>query len=248
MHTPVPFPDPATLNDIAIRSFETATKRAAEENDALGIPTPVGVEDHDFVLYLKPGERQEYVGTRVRTSHPSPDDVPDDFCTAPWIWIVAGPNGAGKTTFTREFLNNLGQGVLLSLNADDRTRELLPRYPDASLPEVNLMAARQIDAEVTECIRSGRSFLVETVLSTGKYRDDLLEAKSRGFRYGFVYISIEPADLSPARVRVRVLKGGHDVDPKKAVDRWHRSHEQSIWFAEQRPDVFMFFDNSSRVL
>ena len=161
---------------------------------------------------------------------------------------IIGPNGAGKTTFTREFLKNLGNVDLVSFNADDRTVELRPKFPKKSLPEINLMAAQQIDAEVEECIRSGKSFLVETVLSSGKYRDDLLEAKARGFKFGFIYISIEPAELSPARVKLRVMKGGHDVDQKKAIERWHKSHEQSLWFAAQSPDSFMFFDNTSRVL
>ncbi|MFA5384942.1 MAG: hypothetical protein WC364_09825 [Eubacteriales bacterium] len=62
---------------------------------------------------------------------------------------MAGPNGAGKSSFTSEFLNELGQTGLVMLNADERTIELLPQYPDKTLPEVNLMSARQIDAEVS---------------------------------------------------------------------------------------------------
>ena len=160
-----------------------------------------------------------------------------------WMWIVGGPNGAGKTSFRREFLDNLGQNDLVNLNADDRTQELLPRFPDRTLPEVNLMAARQIDAEVAACIRSNRSFLVETVLSSNKYRDDVLEARSRGFRIGLVYISLHPPELSPARVSVRVQKGGHDVDPEKAIKRHRSSHEQAVWFA-RLADTIIAFDNS----
>jgi len=242
-----PFPDPATLNQIAIRSFETATKRAGEENDALGLPTPAGVEGFECVLYLKPGERQEYVGKRVRITPSPPRKITEEEQTGPWMWIVAGPNGAGKTTFTREFLNNLGNIDIISFNADDRTQELRPKFPEKSTSEINLIAAQQVDLEIAECIRAGRTFLVETVLSSDKYQDDLLEAKTRGFRFGFIYISIEPAGLSPARVQLRVKKGGHDVDHDKAISRWHRSHEQSLWFVKYA-DSFMFFDNSSRVL
>ena len=115
------------------------------------------------------------------------------------------------------------------------------------LGQARQCAAQQIDAEVEECIRSGKTFLVETVLSSDKYRDDLLEAKVKGFNFGFIYISIEPAELSPARVQLRVRKGGHDVEHDKAISRWHRSHEQSLWFGKYA-DAFMFFDNSSRVL
>jgi len=44
---------------------------------------------------------------------------------------------------------SLGQTGLIKLNADERTIKLLPQYPDKTLPDVNLMSARQIDAKVT---------------------------------------------------------------------------------------------------
>ena len=162
-----------------------------------------------------------------------------------WMWMVAGPNGAGKTTFTREFVSSLAQETLVALNADERTRELRPRFPGTPLDEINLMAAQQIDAEVRDCIRSDRSFLIETVLSSDKYRDDLLEAKTRGFFIGLVYVSLDPAELSPARVHLRVQKGGHDVPVEKAMKRYLKSHEQAVWFATNA-DAFIAFDNSSR--
>jgi predicted ABC-type ATPase len=82
------------------------------------------------------------------------------------------------------------------------------------------------------------------VLSSGKYRDDVLNAKTRGFRIGLVYISLYPPDLSPLRVSERVAKGGHDVDPAVAIARHHRSHDELSWFAPQA-DLLMIFDNSA---
>lgn len=224
---------------LTIRSFEDATQSAAAENDCLGIPSPVGVEGQ--VIWVPPTSHSE------KTFDPVLDEVPPSRGppVTPWMWIVGGPNGAGKTTFTREFLRCLGHPDLLSLNADDRTQQLLRHSPGIPLDEVNLQAAREIDAEVLAAIRSGRSFLVETVLSSDKYRDDLLEAKTRGFRIGLFYVSVNPAALSPARVSVRVRKGGHDVDVKKALARHARSHLQAAWFA-QYADTFIAYDNSSR--
>ena len=235
--------DDTALLPLVIRSFETATKRAFEENEALGIPTPVGEDGK--VHYILNG-RQENLEMSAQVKISKSEKKPGCECLK-WLWIIAGPNGAGKTTFTKEFLANLGKKDLIALNADDRTQKLRPKYPDKSLPEINLMAARQIDAEVADCIREGKSFLVETVLSTDKYRDDLLEAKARGFQFAFIYITIKPPELSPARIKVRVRKGGHDVDYDKAIQRWHKSHEQSLWFGEHA-DMFLLFDNSGRVL
>ena len=160
---------------------------------------------------------------------------------AKWMWIIAGPNGAGKSTFTNDLLANAPD--LLKLNADERTAAL--RAADANAPQrdLNLQAAREIDAEVVDCIAKGGSFLVETVLSSDKYRDDVLEAKRQGFKVALVYVSLHPPELSPDRVATRVTKGGHNVDRQTAIDRHARSHVQLAWFAA-KADVLAVYDNS----
>ena len=160
---------------------------------------------------------------------------------AKWMWIIAGPNGAGKSTFTNDLLANAPD--LLKLNADERTATLRAAYPNAPLRDLNLQAAREIDAEVVDCIAKGHSFLIETVLSSDKYRDDVLEAKRQGFKVSLVYVSLHPPELSPDRVATRVTKGGHNVDRQTAIDRHARSHVQLAWFAA-KADVLAVFDNS----
>jgi predicted ABC-type ATPase len=161
---------------------------------------------------------------------------------AKWMWIIAGPNGAGKSTFTSKILEAHGHG-LVKLNADERTLALRAAEPDAPLDLLNLRAAQEIDAEVADNIANGRSFLVETVLSSDKYRDDVEAAKAAGFKIGLIYVTLHPPELSPARVGIRVTKGGHAVAYDTAIKRYHRSHEQLQWFAQQA-DTLMVFDNS----
>lgn len=160
------------------------------------------------------------------------------------MWIVAGPNGAGKTTFAGKFLAKLGFKSLKALNADVRTLELRKRFPDRPLKEINLQAAIETDKEVEDEIRGGRSFLVETVLSSPKYRDDVLTAKSSGYKLGLIYISLYPPDLAPLRISERTAKGGHDVETSKAIERYHRSHSELQWFAPQADSLYVL-DNSS---
>jgi len=162
-----------------------------------------------------------------------------------WMWIIAGPNGAGKSSFKGPFLERIGQTDIIQLNADEVTASL--RANDATTPQdaLNLAAARWIDAKVEELVQARTSFLVETVLSSGKYRDDLEVARAAGFKLGMVYVLLYPAELSPARVSERALKGGHTVDPGKAVERYHRSHAELAWFAP-KVDTLMVFDNSAR--
>lgn len=162
---------------------------------------------------------------------------------ASWMWIIAGPNGAGKSTFANQFLHDLGHGNLVKLNADERLLAIAPQFPDETRDALNLRAAIAVDKDVADMITAGRSFVVETVLSSDKYRDDVLAAKAAGFKVGFIYVSLYPPELSPQRVSERVAKGGHHVETKTAIDRHRRSHEQLKWFAPQA-DILMVFDNS----
>jgi predicted ABC-type ATPase len=162
---------------------------------------------------------------------------------AKWMWIVAGPNGAGKSTFTDSLLANQTGRKLLKLNADERTLALRKQHPATALTDLNLRAAREIDAEVAASIDSGRSFLVETVLSTDKYRIAVRKAKAKRFKIGSLYVSLHPPELSPERVAVRVKKGGHAVDRTKAIERHARSHGQLRWFAA-KADILAVYDNS----
>src|ERR1700755_1386951 len=115
---------------------------------------------------------------------------------APLMWIIAGPNGAGKSSFAGKYLDDLvaafpadfGPGGLTKLNADERTVALRREFPDAAHAMLNLRAARETDAEVTAMIAADRSFSIETVLSTPKYRGDVLTAKNRGFHIGLIYV------------------------------------------------------------
>jgi predicted ABC-type ATPase len=160
------------------------------------------------------------------------------------MWIVAGPNGAGKSTFTEEFLReNILPPDLLKLNADDVTAGY--RKTDQTTPqdELNLRAARVVDQKVTDLILAGTSFLVETVLSSGKYRASVSLAQQREFQLNLVYVSVFPPELSPKRVTERVQKGGHAVAWDKAIERYHRSHQELLWFAGQANRV-LIFDNS----
>ncbi len=157
--------------------------------------------------------------------------------------IIAGPNGAGKSSITDEVVD-MFDSALVKLNADEQTLELQKKYPDKPLPEVNLFAAQHIDAEVERHIEEGKSFYVETVLSSPKYRDDVLKAKERGFAFSLVYVSLHPPELSPERVKIRAQKGGHDVEWNKALARYDRSHAQLEWFMAQA-DTCLVLDNSA---
>lgn len=166
-----------------------------------------------------------------------------------WLWIVAGPNGSGKSTHTARLIakfqaSNPAESEIIKLNADERTADLKKQCPERSEEELNLQAAQETDAALEKHIVSGtRAILVETVLSSIKYQDDVLEAKARGYKVGLIYVSVHPPEVILDRIQTRVARGGHNVDPQKALDRYKRSHRNFVWFA-QHADTLFVFDNS----
>ncbi len=161
-----------------------------------------------------------------------------------WMWIIAGPNGAGKSSVASVILSKQRIPTLTKLNADEVNAELRKLYPHLPPNRLNLRAAQLIDSMVSDCIEDGLNFIVETILSTDKYRKAVTDAKAKGFKFGLIYVSLWPPDLSPDRIKIRVAKGGHDVERTKALERYHRSHKQLTWFAAQA-DRMVVLDNST---
>ncbi len=167
----------------------------------------------------------------------------------PVLVIVAGPNGAGKTTIAhlgpggilREFFGNQ---PVLRLNADDLARRLEAAGARPS-DETNLFAARETDAALARAIDERRSVVVETVLSSDKYRPLLNAARAASFIVVLVYVCLRSPTLSRQRVRQRVAKGGHGVPDDRIAPRWARSLDNLEWFG-LRADAVFVYDNSGR--
>jgi predicted ABC-type ATPase len=169
----------------------------------------------------------------------------------PELWIVAGPNGAGKTTLaSREPIASLIRSVRV-LNPDVRCLQLLheqglPGYagvPAETLQATFLKAAEEILAELREAVGKTEPVLVETVLSTAKYRPLVEEVRSKGGFFGLIYVGLNSPELAEQRVQWRARMGGHDVPADRIAARWQRSLENLPWFAA-RAQRLLVYDNS----
>jgi len=119
----------------------------------------------------------------------------------------------------------------LSLNPDDIARPLRALMPTASELEIVRHAQAESDGRVDQAILARRPFLVETVLSSDKFRTRVTEAQAGGFRFGLVFITLRTAALHVARIADRVIEGGHDVPTDRVLARRTRSHAAFGWFA-----------------
>ena len=127
----------------------------------------------------------------------------------PQLLVLAGPNGSGKTTVTSDI-----QTVGVYVNADDIK---------IAAGCTDLQAAEQATQARESLLRARADFTFETVLSTDRNLDLLRRAKTAGYQITAIFILTTDAAVNVARVRARVVTGGHDVPEDKIRSRYDRS-------------------------
>ena len=129
----------------------------------------------------------------------------------PVVLVIAGPNGSGKSTITALLQCN---GAYI--NADDLKKEYTLS---------DLEAAQKAEALRNKLVEKKVNFTFETVLSTERNLLLLRKAKETGYEVQCIYVLTCNADINIARVRGRVLEGGHDVPENKVRERFARALE-----------------------
>lgn len=160
----------------------------------------------------------------------------------PVFLIIGGPNGSGKSSAYADARAELDSRTLWIINPDllaARIRDVEHQAQDAA----NLLAVQRIEAWLEASILTHSSIGVETVLSTPKYRRLVDLAKGIGFAVWFLYVVLDDPERNVQRVRLRVLKGGHDVPRDRILERHARSLAQMPWFLEAADRAYLF-DNS----
>ncbi len=127
----------------------------------------------------------------------------------PEITVFAGPNGSGKSTIT-----SLLKPPYDYINADEIK---------AILKCSDLEAAERADERKRMHLQKREDFAFETVLSTERNLNLLRDAKQSGYFIKCYYILTANPLINAARVKLRVLGGGHDVPEEKIVKRYYRA-------------------------
>lgn len=126
------------------------------------------------------------------------------------------------------------------LDPDAIGKALQPTIPGTSA----VAAARHVLIAAQKHIHNRESFAVETTLSGQGYLRMMIDARARGFEVVLVYIGTENVELNLARIRDRVLTGGHDV-PETDVRRRYLRSFQNLASVFTRADHAILFDNST---
>lgn len=155
------------------------------------------------------------------------------------VYIIAGPNGSGKTTFARLFLPDY-VNCSNFVNADLIAQGLAPFDPRAAAIKAGKLVLQQIHEYAERKV----DFAFETTLSGKSYISLLTELKSRGYALHLFFLWLPSAELAIARIKERVLEGGHHVPAEDVRRRFVRGINNFFTAYESLFDSWMLFDNS----
>lgn len=132
---------------------------------------------------------------------------------SPKLFIIAGCNGAGKTTAAFTLLPQM-LGCRQFVNADEIARGLSPFDPDS----VAFAAGRIMLSRVSQLLRRGVTFAIETTLATRSYASLIQKAKATGYTVELFFVWLTSPLAAKLRVARRVAEGGHDI-PEHIIER-----------------------------
>ncbi len=160
--------------------------------------------------------------------------------SVPTITVLAGTNGAGKSSIGGA---QLEAAQAPFYNPDAETRELLAANPGMSLDEANATAWEIGRKRLDSAIENRTSFNFETTLGGATITRLLRKAHAKGLRVRVWYCGLRDAELHIARVRARVLRGGHDISETKIRERFDASRN-NLCSILASVDELVLYDNS----
>jgi predicted ABC-type ATPase len=133
------------------------------------------------------------------------------------ITVLAGTNGAGKSSVAGARLAQAGGDYF---NPDTAARRIRDANPAASLEESNAAAWHEGKRLLEASIANRTDFVFETTLGGNTITALLEKALAAGIKVHIFYVGLSTPELHIARVRARVLRGGHDIPEEKIRERF----------------------------
>lgn len=155
------------------------------------------------------------------------------------LYIIAGCNGAGKTTASFTILPEI-INCKEFVNADEIAKGLSPFQPE----KVAFEAGRIMLHRVNELLLHNESFAFETTLATRSYKTKIAEAKEKGCTVTLLFFWLQNVELAKERVQIRVLEGGHNIEPEVIERRYYKGIKNLFDIYLPIVDGAFIFDNS----
>ncbi|MBL1353156.1 MAG: zeta toxin family protein [Zetaproteobacteria bacterium] len=156
------------------------------------------------------------------------------------VIIIAGPNGAGKTTFAMEFLPYEASCPVF-VNADLIAAGMSPFQPRL----VAVAAARLMLQQIQIHVDKGESFAFETTLSGRGYLRSIKIWQTLGYTVKLFFLRLPSVQFAQARVKQRVLQGGHFVADEVIARRFQKGLNNFYTLYQPLVDEWSVYDTSN---
>lgn len=156
------------------------------------------------------------------------------------MYIVAGCNGAGKTTASFTILPEIMKCEEF-INADEIARGLSPFHPES----VPIEAGKLMISRITDLMKKGVTFAVETTLSTHSYVNLINKAHKAGYMVELIFLWLSSAEVAVSRVAKRVSEGGHNIPEDVIRRRYVAGIQNMIEVYSQIVDRWVLIDNNT---
>ena len=144
---------------------------------------------------------------------------------SPRIYVLAGVNGAGKSSVGGAMIRAAGGDYY---NPDEAARALIAANPGLEQVKANAAAWRQGKRLLERAVTERLDFAFETTLGGGTMTRILADAAAAGFEVRVFYVGLTSPERHLARIRHRVVAGGHDIPEADVRRRWRHSRMNLI--------------------
>jgi predicted ABC-type ATPase len=156
------------------------------------------------------------------------------------ITVLAGTNGAGKSSVAGARLARASGDYF---NPDTAAKRIRDDNPVISQDEANAAAWQESKRLLESAIAHRKDFVFETTLGGNTIAALLEKALAAGIEVHIFYVGLRSPELHIARVRARVLRGGHDIPENKIRERYDRSRLNLIRLLPHLTELLVY-DNS----
>ena len=157
------------------------------------------------------------------------------------FYLFAGVNGAGKSTlYNSEKLDNDIKNSI-RINTDEIVKKIGIWKNNSD----QIRAAKIAINLRNECFQYDKSFNEETTLTGKTILKTINKAKELGYELQLFYVGVNNPDIAKERIKIRVEKGGHNIENDVVEKRYYESLTNLKEIISKFDKVYLY-DNSKK--
>lgn len=114
--------------------------------------------------------------------------------------------------------------------------------------KIRVRAGRSFLEKIQRLIQAEKNLVIEVTLAGRGFQRMIRQLKSTGYTVTIVFLFLKSPEMCIARVRNRVMAGGHDVPEEDIVRRFYRSKRNFWCIYKDLVDKWDLFYNSGENL